>query len=287
MQPFLLLFSLFSAILVEKVKKGEIAVSDFYENYAVTAGEKHGTLQPVLCGRQDCPPGHSYGPAVRPYFLIHYIIDGGGIFRHDGMEEHASAGDIFVIDPYRETYYRADDIRPWRYIWIGFLAEGALPCPLSCGVHHAPEAAEPFRRMTECRRFENGRSAFLTGCLYDMFARLSESSAKPEPDYVEQAIAVFRAEYMRPLTVGAVAERLGFNRSYFSALFRKKIGVSPKDYLTSVRMQAAVDLLLRHGKTPTVAACSCGYDNIFLFSKAFKQYYGLSPREYVKANKTK
>ena len=38
------------------------------------------TLSPVTLGHDACVPGHKYGPAVRPYYLLHYIFDGEGDF---------------------------------------------------------------------------------------------------------------------------------------------------------------------------------------------------------------
>lgn len=32
------------------------------------------------CGREECTPAHSFGPAIRDHFLIHYIIEGSGTF---------------------------------------------------------------------------------------------------------------------------------------------------------------------------------------------------------------
>jgi len=47
------------------------------------------------------------------------------------------------------------------------------------------------------------------------------------------------------------------------------------------RLQTAADLMIKPGKTPSVAASSVGYTDIYNFSKAFKKKYGLSPRKYI------
>ena len=48
---------------------------------------KHlGDLNPISCGWQDCHPGHAFGPAVRRYTLIHYVLKGRGRFFARGQE---------------------------------------------------------------------------------------------------------------------------------------------------------------------------------------------------------
>ena len=38
-------------------------------------------LNPRICGREACAPGHTFGPAVREYHLLHYVVRGTGVFR--------------------------------------------------------------------------------------------------------------------------------------------------------------------------------------------------------------
>ena len=33
-------------------------------------------INPRICGVEACAPGHSFGPAVREYFLLHYVVRG-------------------------------------------------------------------------------------------------------------------------------------------------------------------------------------------------------------------
>lgn len=47
--------------------------------------KKHSVdLYLCYCGMEECDPGHPYGPTARSEFLIHYILDGKGIFQADG-----------------------------------------------------------------------------------------------------------------------------------------------------------------------------------------------------------
>lgn len=70
-------------------------------------------------GYEECDPGHSYGPAVRKSFMIHYVTQGKGIFKVNGQTYRLSRGDLFFIVPGQEIYYEADKDDPWGYGWIG------------------------------------------------------------------------------------------------------------------------------------------------------------------------
>lgn len=81
-----------------------------------------------FCGHEHCQPGHSFGPAVRPHYLIHVVLSGKGIFKHQGHTYSLKSGDSFLIKPMDSTYYEADRNNPWEYAWIGFNGTGN-PCP--------------------------------------------------------------------------------------------------------------------------------------------------------------
>lgn len=248
---------------------------------SIIANRNYRGLNPIFIGCEECEPSHSFGPAVRRHYLIHYVVSGTGIFISGGKEYHLRAGDMFVITPGEETYYEASATMPWHYIWIGFTADDPLPCHLA-PVMHVPAATVIFQKMLDCSNYKNGTSAFLCARLWELFALIIEGTATKEVDYVQYAIDCIRSEYVEPITVEMIAARLGLNRSYFSTLFKSKTGISPKRYLFEYRMKVAAKLLFEEKKPVTVTANSVGYTDIFNFSKMFKQYYGVSPAEYAK-----
>ncbi|MFA5101222.1 MAG: AraC family ligand binding domain-containing protein, partial [Candidatus Omnitrophota bacterium] len=85
----------------------------------VRAGQG-GELIPYMAGHELCRSGHSWGPGIRDYYLLHYIRKGRGVFRANGREYHLSAGQVFFIFPENISHYIADDADPWEYYWIGF-----------------------------------------------------------------------------------------------------------------------------------------------------------------------
>ena len=243
--------------------------------------EHYPGLNPVQLGQERCEPGHSYGPAVRTHWLLHYVVSGCGIFVKDEQKYTVNSGDIFIIAPYEETFYQADLVNPWHYIWLGFT--GKPPCPMEEAVIHAPSLGDVFTDALQCGSMNRGKSAFLAGKLWQVFSCILEEEHS-EYDYVSQAIHCMKLEYADGITVSEIAHRLNLNRSYFSALFKERTGVSPQEYLTELRIEKAIELMVKHGKTPSVAAISTGYSDIYNFSRMFKRHTGMSPRHYIQQN---
>ena len=93
-----------------------------HRNIIVIDQHLHG-LNPMQFGHENCTPLHDFGPAVRTHWLLHYVVSGFGKFTREGVTYAVGPGEIFVIPPYIETYYQADEKQPWKYIWIGFTTE--------------------------------------------------------------------------------------------------------------------------------------------------------------------
>ena len=56
-------------------------------------------LRIYYCGREQCAPGHFWGPAIRPHYLLHVVLHGKGEFFYQEKKYELSAGDAFLIEP--------------------------------------------------------------------------------------------------------------------------------------------------------------------------------------------
>lgn len=77
-----------------------------------------------------------------------------------------------------------------------------------------------------------------------------------------------------------VSDMFHLNLHYISRLFKKKTNMNFSDYLTQVRMEKARVLLRNPECFISEICCRVGYTDPRSFSKAFKKYFGISPREY-------
>jgi hypothetical protein len=134
--------------------------------------ECYGGLNPVLFGYEDCAKNHFFGPAIRKYYLLHFVVSGFGKFEIGGKSYSVGPGEIFVIPPDEETYYEADSEHPWHYIWIGFT--GDPPCDLNVSVLHKPELGDIFTDALKCKGMNRGKSAYSAGILWRIISCLLE-----------------------------------------------------------------------------------------------------------------
>ena len=239
-------------------------------------------VNPRACGRETCSPSHGFGPAVRSFWLLHYIMEGEGTFRTERGEYRLGPSQVFVIRPGELTYYEADGRCPWTYVWIGFESSVAMPEILNRDTFALPQGRELFASLPRARDMASGKEAYLCGKIWELLWLLS---AGPRPAgrkelYIQQAKNYIESEYMTGITVNEVAARLGLDRSYFSNLFRLTEGMTPQRYLCEVRMGQAARQLMERGDTVTETAASVGYSDVFAFSRMFKRRFGVPPSQY-------
>ena len=235
-------------------------------------------INPVQFGFEACECSHSYGPALRTYWLLHYVVSGKGYFRIEDREYSVTAGSIFVIPPFVETYYEADSITPWEYIWIGFDMSNDIEVGFD-DVMYLPATQCIFEDMKQCSTKVSGKTEFLCSKIWQLISYILDKN-EDRVDYIKQAISLINSEYMTGLTVQNIADRLGLERTYFSDYFKRQVGESPKRYLLRTRMERAADLLKNYGYSVTVTALSVGYGDVYTFSKMFRRYFGVSPSHY-------
>lgn len=254
-----------------------------------------------FCGYADCAPLHSYGPASRPNYIIHYILKGKGIYQVGERKYNLSAGQGFLIEPETLTFYQADQEDPWSYLWIGFGGSEAKRLVLDIGLNSAQltfqcsygeELKKIVLSMLRHTESTNSNLYYLQGKLYDFFSVLTRDifidiheERTKETLYVQQAISYIRNHYSEGIQVTDVARYLNVNRSYLYTIFKNSLDLSPKEFLTKFRISRAKEQLTLTDVPIEAIAIASGYQSSLVFTKAFKQECGMTPSHYRKANR--
>ncbi|MBQ7371169.1 MAG: AraC family transcriptional regulator [Blautia sp.] len=255
-----------------------------------------------FCDYEKCDPLHGFGPAVRPDYIIHFVLEGKGIYQVKDRTWTLEAGDGFLIEPEVLTFYQADAMEPWTYFWICFngdLAEELLgnlglgDDRLTFRCKRKDELKQVILEMLKNHTFSVENDFFLQSQLYLFFSILLKDveDAAPaqrnrENDYVRTAIEFIQNNYFSAIQVTDIAAYVGINRSYLYTLFHSELGISPQKFLSDFRLSRAENLLSSTELSIENISVSCGYQNPLVFSKAFKKRFQITPLKYRQKERT-
>lgn len=96
----------------------------------------------------------------------------------------------------------------------------------------------------------------------------------------DQVQAYLETRYAAPLTLGTVAEALGYSASHLGQVFRAETGMGFHPYLNRLRIQKAATLLADSALPVHEVAEAVGYGQYKRFLAHFKQYLGMTPKAY-------
>ncbi len=90
--------------------------------------------------------------------------------------------------------------------------------------------------------------------------------------------------FCEDISLQSVAADVALSPVYLSRFFKKNIGANFSDYILSLRMEKAGNMLMQNKKVNDVSI-ACGFKNSGYFSKVFKNFYNCTPKEYVRKSK--
>jgi AraC-like DNA-binding protein/mannose-6-phosphate isomerase-like protein (cupin superfamily) len=256
-------------------------------------------LDMYQCGFEECDKKHSYGPAMRDHYLIHYIVKGKGNFQRKGKTYNLSEGEGFLICPNEITYYEANSEEPWTYYWVGFNGVKAEEYLLKANLTEEKPIFKYFTsgKLQEClnnmistKSISTGGDLQRVGYLYIFLSYLMEIADdskkrirnKTKDEYVAKVIEYIEKNYSRNISINKLAYYVGLDRSYLTFVFKEVLNIPPKQFLMEYRINKASELIRNTEFSIGDIARSVGYDDQLAFSKVFKKIKGSAPSNYRK-----
>jgi AraC-like DNA-binding protein len=263
----------------------------------------------IQCGWEACLPSYSFGPVARNHYLFHYIISGKGIFtavdsKGTNHTYHLKRGQGFLICPNQQSMYAADKENPWEYTWVEFNGLKAEEFIKLAGLDYDNpiynsdnEAMENVMRNELLHLTHHSFDSMLnlTGHLYLFLDALQKSSVNRKTSekgsinnfYVDEAIWFIKNNYQFNITIEDIANYCNLSRSYFGKIFKEIAQSTPQEFLIRYRLGEACELLKDLSLSIAEVGVRVGYQHPLRFSRAFKNVYQVSPREWRYNNVTK
>lgn len=243
--------------------------------YNIIENKNFKDLNPLTCGMAKCSSDTYFGPYMRSFYLIHFIISGKGYFKNQEKKYELQSGQAFIIKPNEITSYWADKKEPWEYIWIGFDGDYAEKLnELNTPILNIKRTF--IDSVVNVRNINTTKEEYLASRLFELYSILFDNKIKN--NYAESVKNYIVTSYSSEITVEQIADFMNLDKRYLNKVFKKYFGITIKQYLIKVRMKEAKRLLKR-GYLVKQTAAMVGYHDPFVFSRAFKDYYGFSPQQ--------
>ena len=168
------------------------------------------------------------------------------------------------------------------------LLTGTAPAQMLAGLPEHPFAARgetcpgAAELMGRLAGEEAGGSRSVSQLVFSLLCELAtaDSAAPPLPPLAAAAIEDIRENYAGLYGVEELSERLGVSKSHLIRVFTAAVGVPPGRYLTGVRVQAAMKLLLHREYSLDVVASLCGFSGANYLCRVFKKETGQTPAQW-------
>jgi len=129
--------------------------------------------------------------------------------------------------------------------------------------------------------------AWISTALNEFIELVYSSQDARKVSQIRPAINYIDANYNKPITLADVAKASHLSISRLAHIFKEQMGITIIDYLTSVRIERAKQLLLATDQNCTKICFQVGYNNQSYFTRTFKGLVGMTPRQFKSRNQLK
>lgn len=247
----------------------------------------------VLCGIERSPVD-----IVNPRFSILYLINGNGIFVDDKDNEYQlKPGNCVFRHPYMKHSVFRSKGEEWIEVAITFsfelynkLVGLQIIDPEQIVIYPGIDQLFFDRIYSFINRLGEYKPKSFPSVIIEVQTILNEfnlrSEMKNDEDYleepIEKACEILSEDLDKKLLIPDCAKRVGLGYHLFRKEFRKRIGLSPKEYRIRQRIEAAQQIMRQDLLSLKEIVEELGYPDYATFAKQYKKVCGVAPAASMK-----
>lgn len=112
--------------------------------------------------------------------------------------------------------------------------------------------------------------------------KASPMQQKFENELLDEILIYINESIFTPLSIEELCHQFSMSRSSLQALFKNNLQIAPKQYISTLKLKKAKELIKEDKYTISEVSNILGYASIHYFSRIFKSEFGMSPSEYAK-----
>lgn len=233
----------------------------------------------------------------RPDYQLLYVAAGKAEFYFGGEKRVIMAGSMVLYRPQEEQKYRYYGVDRPEVYWVHFTGGDVKNILRQYGIEDAvqvirtgimPEYKRIFTQMIEelqlCREGYDELLVLLLRQIFILLRRSLASRPKGRLRYMERellaAVKYCQSHYNEDISTEGLAASLGMSVSWLIRSFREYTGTTPTQYVRTIRIANAQNLLETTDLTASEISGMLGYSDPLYFSRVFKRESGISPTEF-------
>jgi len=241
--------------------------------------------------------GEYFAPHWHNYFELEIVLSGSGEHIYNNTNYTLERGSIYLMSYYdfHELSAKEDiqilklqfneNVLPKSLNDFLFLSHSRFCCTVDENeMEHIVKLFEILKR--EERRGGLFSEMLIKNLIAEIIITVIRNSTQDKntviPSLLQNAVAYIHNNFRESLTLGDLARHCNVTPNYLGVQFTKKMGISFSDYLNTVRLRYACNLLDGTHLTVKEIAFACGYNSVEYFGYIFKKSLGTSPLNYKK-----
>ena len=225
-------------------------------------------------------------------YKMHLVCDGNGFLHTTGQINPICKGDVFFTFPASPFKIIPED--NLSYMYISFIGTRGNMLMEKFGINNKKNVHKGFEEL--CDFWEQGLSFSSTlqdiaseSVLLYTFAKIGQGIEIQDGDNTQKSSAVpaikkcIDDNFSDPsFSLDTIRRELSYNKKYISSVFKKHMGTGVTEYVNTIRIQQACNMLQQGYTCISDVAYKCGFSDAQYFSKVFKKQIGITPTLYVK-----
>ncbi len=169
----------------------------------------------------------------------------------------------------------------WNIALSFFTVLDSFVCECGCHNKTASILQDAYDTYQNCENI--GQLAELVSRTYShVLAEISRSKEPESASFIKEVQDYIASNYSHPdLRLETIASHFYMNSQYLSTLFSRETHITLTAYINNFRMQKAKELLLSQSPSVQNTASLCGFTDSGYFSKCFRKFYGISPKNFL------